>query len=87
MAEKVIHEYKVIETDDGFRIEIKGDKERIKKWMEGGSRHRRMGWRGRGFGPGGFGFPGMMFMKGHHGPGDFTIEIEEEDEEQEASKD
>ncbi len=29
----------------------------------------------------------MMFMKGHHGPGDFTIEIEEEDEEQKASED
>ncbi|MCZ6530346.1 MAG: hypothetical protein O6949_08445 [Chloroflexi bacterium] len=84
MAEKVIHEYKVIETDDGYRIEIKGDKERIRKWIEG---NRRMGWRGRGFGPFGSGFPGMMFMKGHHGPGDFTIEIEEEDEEQEASKD
>ncbi len=86
MAEKVIHEYKLIETDDGFRIEIKGDKEQIRKWMEGGSRHRRMGWRGRG--PCGFGFPGMMFMKGHHGPGDFTIEIEEEEaEEKEVSKD
>jgi hypothetical protein len=27
--EKVINEFRVIETDDGFRIEIKGDKEAI----------------------------------------------------------
>ncbi len=31
MAEKVIHEVRVIETDDGFRIEVKGDKERMRK--------------------------------------------------------
>ncbi len=86
MAEKVIHEYRIIETDDGYRIEIKGDKERIKKWIEGGPRHLRRHWMGRGFGPFGFGFPGMMHMKGHHGPGDFTTEIEEEDEEKEASE-
>jgi len=85
MAEKLIHEYKLIETEDGYRIEIKGDKEQIKRWMEGGGRHRGRGWRSRGYGP--FGFPGMMFMKGHHGPEDFTIEIEEEDEEQETSED
>ena len=29
--EKVIHEFKVIETEDGFRIEIKGDKEALKQ--------------------------------------------------------
>jgi hypothetical protein len=34
MAEKLIHEYKLIETDDGYRIEIKGDKEKIKKWED-----------------------------------------------------
>ena len=85
MAEKVIHEYKLIETDDGYRIEIKGDKDQIKKWMEGGSRHRRRGWRSRGYGP--FGFPGMMFTRGHHGPGHFTIEIEDEEEGQEAADD
>jgi hypothetical protein len=39
--EKVINEFKVIETDDGFRIEIKGDKEAIRRMM-------------RGFGPGFF---------------------------------
>lgn len=83
MAEKVIHEYRVIETDDGFRIEIKGDKERIRKWIEGGPRHRHKRWRKRAYGP----FPpDMMFMRGHHGPEDFTVEVEEEDRE-EASED
>ncbi len=67
MAEKVIHEIRIIETDDGFRIEIKGDKEAIKKM---------------GFGPfakGGFG-PGMFFGRGRgkfwhrHGPPPWTWE-------------
>jgi hypothetical protein len=31
VTEKVIHEIRFIEEEDGFRIEIKGDKERIKK--------------------------------------------------------
>jgi hypothetical protein len=50
MAEKVLHEVRVVETDDGFRIEIKGDKERMKEirdhFMEGRCGH------GMGFGPG-----------------------------------
>lgn len=33
--EKVIREFRVIETDDGFRIEIKGDKEAIRPWLAG----------------------------------------------------
>lgn len=37
MSEKVISEIRFVETDDGFRIEFKGDKER---------------WREMGFGPG-----------------------------------
>ncbi len=36
--EKIISEYKVIETDDGFRIEIKGDKETLRKMFVGGPR-------------------------------------------------
>jgi hypothetical protein len=47
MSEKIIHQITITETDDGYRIEIKGDKEKL----------RAMGF-GRGFG--GFG-PGMMF--------------------------
>ncbi len=31
MAEKVIHEVRFVETDDGFRIEVKGDKERMRR--------------------------------------------------------
>jgi hypothetical protein len=33
--EKVIQEFKVIETEDGFRIEVKGDKERMRRFIEG----------------------------------------------------
>ncbi len=29
MPERVIHEVRFVETDDGFRIEVKGDKERM----------------------------------------------------------
>ena len=32
--EKVIKEFKIIETDDGFRIEIKGDKEVLRKMLK-----------------------------------------------------
>lgn len=52
MAEKVIGEIRFVETDDGFRIEVKGDKERL------GEMHRPTGfgfgkrfWRGM-WGPG-----------------------------------
>lgn len=31
MADHLIHEYRVIETDDGYRIEIKGDKSRSRE--------------------------------------------------------
>lgn len=83
MAEKVIQEFKIIETDDGYRIEIKGDKEHLRKWMEG--KHRRRGpWKWRGFGPFGFGMPGM-YRRGHHGPWDFDVEIEEVDEDESSS--
>jgi hypothetical protein len=42
MTEKVISEIRLIETDDGYRIEMKGDKENLKK----------MGFTHKGFGPG-----------------------------------
>lgn len=54
--EKVINEFRVIETDDGFRIEIKGDKEAIREMLRGFGPHgfrRRKHPRGHGFG---FGF-------------------------------
>jgi hypothetical protein len=37
--EKVINEFRVIETDDGFRIEIKGDKEAIRQMLSGFGPH------------------------------------------------
>lgn len=56
--EKVINEFKVIETEDGFRIEIKGDKEAIRRMIGGfgpgsfrGKKHHS-GGPGFGFGPG-----------------------------------
>lgn len=55
MTEKVIGEIRFIESDDGFRIEINGDKERLKEmgWGPGmmGPRHmgrgRKRFWRDR----------------------------------------
>ena len=60
--EKIIHEVKVVETDDGYRIEIRGNKARLKEMFEHmpfgkgmpfgfgmfGPRHRGWGW-GRGW--------------------------------------
>lgn len=57
MSEQVIHEIRVIETEDGFRIEMKGNKEEL----------RRMLFE-RGFGPGGgHGFGRRKHR--HHGHG------------------
>jgi len=84
--ENVITEFKVIETDDGFRIEIKGDKEQIKAFMSGFG--GRKGWRGghshgrgRAWGP--MGFNPMMWMNMAHGCGMWDFEEEEESEEAE----
>jgi len=65
--EKVLHEVRVVETEDGFRIEIKGDKERLRQMGFGkGWEQFGPGRMGRGpwghHGPRGFGFP-----FGHHG--------------------
>ncbi len=81
--EKVIQEFRVIETDDGYRIEIKGDKEKMKAFMQGFGgkkhwrRHRRRG------GP--FGFGPMAWMRAMHygGPWDFEPEGEEDEESKE----
>ena len=40
MADKLLHEFKLYETETGFRVEVNGDKEKLKKM---------------GFGPGMFG--------------------------------
>ena len=49
MTEKVVGEIRFIETDDGFRIEMKGDKKRLKEmgWGPGMMGSRR---KGRGYG-------------------------------------
>ena len=84
--ENLISEFKVIETDDGFRIEIKGDKEKIKSFMKDFKGHRRRRWRGwrpPHWGPP-FGFHPMMWMRMADcwGPWDY----EEEDETEVPSK-
>lgn len=57
MTEKVLHEIRFIETDDGFRLEINGDKEKMREM---------------GFDPGmmGFGLGKHFggFRRGPHGP-------------------
>jgi hypothetical protein len=66
MVEKVIQEFRIIETEDGFRIEIKGDKERIRQFVMGLDPRnwerwarrwrRRASGAGFAFGPWGWGF-------------------------------
>ncbi len=53
MAEKVLHELGFVETDDGYRIEIKGDKERMREIFK----EMRSG---RWCGPRGLRHPGFM---------------------------
>ena len=49
--EKVIQEWRIVETDDGYRIELKGDKEAMRQWVEH-LRAFRMGRRHHGhYGP------------------------------------
>ncbi|MBN1200726.1 MAG: hypothetical protein JXJ20_02605 [Anaerolineae bacterium] len=61
--EEVIREFRIIETDDGFRIEIKGDKEELRDfvmsldpryWMHGLHKGSRRGKEGFRAGPGAF---------------------------------
>jgi hypothetical protein len=60
--EKVLQEFRIIETEDGFRIEIKGDKEKLRDFVMGlDPRH----WMHHGP-PMGRGIPfGPFGMKGH----------------------
>jgi hypothetical protein len=87
--EKVINEFRVIETDDGYRIEIKGDKERLKSFMQGFGRprhhggHRKWRKRFRRHWGGPFGFRPFDWMYFWDEPGDFTAEEGPEDEESE----
>jgi hypothetical protein len=70
--EEVIHELKIIETDDGYRIEIKGDKARIKQLFE----HMPFGARGFRGGPWGW---WAARRHGWHGPFGWGFGHEEED--------
>jgi len=70
MEEKVVFELRVIETEDGFRVEVKGDKERLKQeGMENFMPHFGHRFRGpfgghhRGF------FMGRFGGRSHHGHG------------------
>lgn len=81
MSEKVVQAIEIIETDDGFRIELKGDKEELGRLIFGGEhdprehfarhyarhfeRELRRGMR-RGFGPFGH-HPDPRGEHGHHG--------------------
>ena len=81
--EKVIRELRIIETDDGYRIEIKGDKERMKRFMRGmrgrhGRRHRHGPFKF-------FGMPGPGFWAGF-APWDVDFVTENDDEEDEDSE-
>ena len=49
--EKVINEWRVIETDDGYRIEIKGDKEAMRNCFRHARARMHWGMHGMPFGP------------------------------------
>jgi hypothetical protein len=81
--ENVITEFKIIETEDGFRIEIKGDKEKLRPFITGsgwpkGGRHRHGRGPGFGRGPFRFGFPPMFWM--NMGPWWGAWDFESEDD-------
>ncbi len=61
--EEVIHEIKIVETDDGYRIEIKGDKQRIKRILDNMPFGMGMPF---GFQFGARGRPGHRRGQGHH---------------------
>ena len=74
MTEKVLSEIRFIETDDGYRVEIKGDKEKLKKM---GFMHKGCG-SGKFFGRG----RGKFWGRGHeYGPPPWAWEWEEMTEE------
>ena len=81
--EKVINELRVIETDDGFRIEIKGDKDQIKAFMSGFGKHKP-GRRGRHRAP--FPFGPWMWIKAAEWHGMWDFEAEEGETAEQTSK-
>ena len=79
--EKILNEFRVIETDDGYRIEIKGDKEKLQSVFKGFGGHRR--WHRRHGRVRGYGFPfhPMMWAKMASCWGPWDHEEESEDKE------
>jgi hypothetical protein len=79
--ENIISEFRLIETDDGYRIEIKGDKEKMKSFMKGKYGRGRHRWhRNRSWGP--WGFHPAMWM--HMAPcWDIWEEVDESESEAE----
>lgn len=78
--ENIISEFRVVETDDGFRIEIKGDKEKIRSFVGDFSDPKHRHWRhrpGSGVGWKPWGFHPMMWAYMAH-----CCESEEQETEQ-----
>jgi len=88
--EKVIYELRIIETDDGFRVEMKGDKERLKQ--EGLEQFMTPFGRG-GHGPFGHRGPWRFFggrfgrhHEHHHAPWGHRRWVDDEPQEERKSK-
>jgi len=79
--ENIITEFRVIETDEGFRIEIKGDKEKIKTFFSDFGNSKRRQWKhrpGHGHPKGPLGFHPMMWERMASCWGSWTEEPENE---------
>ena len=85
--EKVIHEFRIIETDDGFRIEIKGDKERMREFVEQMDPRNWGPWRAWGRRRGRRGFGSKMFFGFGAHPWAWWGPCHEEEEEAEEETD
>lgn len=80
MTEKVLHEVRFVETDDGYRIDIKGDKEQLKKMGLHHLKHKGFG-AGAFFGRRGFRHgPWGRHPMGYWGPPPWACEGYESDE-------
>jgi hypothetical protein len=87
MSEKVVHEIKVIETEDGFRIEMTGDKEELRKMIFGGRGNSPFGGREWRFGPfGGRHGHGHGPFGHHQGHGPFERPVPPEPNEEQSGE-
>ncbi len=67
MADKILQQVTFYETDDGFRVEIKGDKEKLREMGFGPGMMGRFGGFGRGMGRRGPGMRGRHRRHHQHG--------------------